>query len=309
MFEHTEDDFRSGLVGVIGPPNAGKSTLTNRLVGDKVSIVTDKPQTTRNRISGILNRGSDQIVFLDTPGIHQTTRTMNQYFVETAWRTLAGVDAVLLVLDCPRYLRRPDAFEPETGLIAQRLSSFGLPLIVAANKTDAVGDKKELLPLLEQLHAMWPGAELFPVSAREGQGTGDLLEAIRGSLPPGPPLYPEDQLSTLPMRFLATEIIREKLFGLLTQELPYSIAVASEYWKEEPERGLVHLGCVIYVERRSHKGIVIGKGGSKLKQVGREARLELEELLEIRIHLQLWVKVKPGWTEDRRFLANLEPEE
>ena len=308
MDTHAEGDFRSGLVAVIGPPNAGKSTLTNCFVGQKISIVTDKPQTTRNRISGILSRDRDQIVFLDTPGIHHSSRSMNQYFVETAWRTLAGVDVILLVLDAFRYVNRPGLFGAETEIIAERIRSFAKPLVLGLNKVDRVAEKKLLLPLFDRVHGQWPEAELLPVSALTGEGTAELLERLRSLLPAGPPLYPEDQLSTLPMRFFATEIIREKLFQVLRQELPYSVAVEAEYWNEEPERNLVLMGCVIYVERKNHKGIVIGKNGSRLRQVGSEARLELEGLLEQQVHLQLWVKVKPGWSEDRRFLANLEPE-
>lgn len=302
------DDFRSGVVAVIGPPNAGKSTLTNRFVGQKVSIVTEKPQTTRNRISGILSRPSDQIVFLDTPGIHYSTKTMNRYFVETAWRTLSGADAVILVLDGCRLGSRPGKLRSDTELLEKPLRELSMPLLVALNKTDCVEDKRVLLPLLDRVHGLWPDAEIFPVSAAQGEGTETLLEAVRIRLPAGPALYPEDQLSTLPLRFFAAEIVREKLFEVLKQELPYAVAVAPEYWQEDPERGMVHIGCVIYVERRSHKGMVIGKNGSVLRRVGTEARLELESLIEDSINLQLWVKVKQRWTEDRRFLDTLEPE-
>jgi len=305
---HIDCSTRCGIVVITGPPNSGKSTLLNCFLGEKLSIVTPKPQTTRNRISGIYQEDTTQILFLDTPGIHHTTKSLNAFLVETAWQALEGADHVLLLLDASRYVERPGRLKRDLEVIHERLTSAGIPLTVGLNKQDLVRRKRDLLPLLESLRAYFPDTEFFVLSAAQGEGTLELLDHLKQTVPCSPFLYPEDQLSTLPMRFLASEIIREKLFLNLEQEVPYSVAVQTEYWDEDPESGMVHIGAVIYVSTKSHKAMVIGAKGRMLKEVGRAARLELEAMLERQVYLQLWVKVKPRWTENRDFLQGLAPE-
>ena len=305
----TRHSFQSGICAIIGPPNSGKSTLLNTLLGQKVSIVTPKPQTTRNRISGILNRAEAQIVFLDTPGIHHTTQSLNRFIVNTAWQTLAEADCLLLVLDAALYTRKgAQKLRTDLAPFSTRVQRLGLPLLLALNKVDSLRDRTRLLPLMEQLAELFPDVDLYPISACTGDGTERLVQACLNALPEAMPLFPEDQLSTLPMRFFAQEIIREKLFLVLNQELPYSIAVEIENWQELPEKDLTVIQAVIYVAQSQHKQIVIGKHGARLKQVGREARLELNTMLDQRTHLELWVKVKPKWYENRSFLEQLLPE-
>lgn len=298
----------SGTVAIIGPSNAGKSTLLNAFLGQKLSIVTSKPQTTRNRISGILNQEDAQILFIDTPGIHQAKDSMNHYIVNMARQALWGTDIVILLLDGARYTKHPDRFDMDMSLFRQELLDSGGSLVVGLNKADLMNDKRDLLPLIEQCSALWPDAELFPVSAHKEINTESLKNFLVQTLPQGPPLFPEDQLSTLPMRFLASEIIREKLFQELRQELPYSIAVEIDHWEEVPERDLVIINGLIYVSRNNHKQIVIGHKGSLLKKIGQRAREELILFIGQRVHLQLWVKVRPQWNEDKRLLAQLIPD-
>lgn len=296
---------RCGIVAIAGPPNSGKSTLLNCFLGEKLSIVTPKPQTTRNRISGILNQEDAQIIFLDTPGIHYTTESLNAFLVETAWQALEGADQVLLLLDSSRYIHNIFRLKKDLAVIYERLLGSGLPITVALNKEDLIREKREILPLIEAMREYFPDLKFFPVSAVQGRGTMELLEHLKQGLPLSPPLYPEDQLSTLPMRFLASEIIREKLFLSLEQELPYSVAVQIEHWQEDREKDMLNIGAVIYVSRKNHKAMVIGAKGRKLKEVGQAARMELEDFLDQKVFLQLWVKVKPKWTQNRRFLLEL----
>ena len=299
------DGHKFGYVAIMGPPNAGKSTLMNTYLGDKVAIVTPKPQTTRNQISGILSEPSAQVIFVDTPGVHQLRGKMNRMLVQSAWQAMHGADLILVVLDGDAYVRHPEILERDLEPMLKAIAQEERPVAVALNKVDLFHDKSRMLPLLQQLHEIWPRAEVFPVSALTGDGLPPLLNFIKTGLPAAPAQFPEDQLSTVPLRFMVAEIIREKLFISLKQELPYYTAVAIEEWKEEPERKFTTIHAVIYVGRPNHKGIVIGKNGQHLKQIGIEARKEIETLLEQRVHLELWVKVREGWTEDPGFLQVL----
>lgn len=295
-------------MAIIGPPNAGKSTLLNSILGQKLAIVSPKPQTTRNRISGILTMNQTQIVFLDTPGVHQSKQPMNRYLVQSAWQALSGADQVLIVLDALLYIRNQRKLKADLMHLqsSELLSTMQMALVL--NKVDLVQDKQSLLPLMQSLHQAWPEAKIFPVSADQGQGVSKLLEHVLQCLPFGPVLYPEAQLSTLPMRFLASEIIREKLFLSLEQELPYSLAVQIESWQEDQKAGLTWVQGLIFVSRASHKPMIIGKNGAMLKKVGQAARLELETILGQRVHLELWVKVKPKWNRSQRYLQELIPQ-
>jgi GTP-binding protein Era len=294
-----------GFAALAGPPNAGKSTLMNRLVGQKVAIVSPKPQTTRNRITGILTREDCQVVFLDTPGVHRRPGRMNRFLLESAQAALSSADVVTVLVDGQAWARNPDAARSELAPLAKSVSRLAQPLLVGVNKADLLKEKARLLPVLQDLSTLWPQAEIIPLSALTGEGADTLLERIVSHLPAGEPMFPEDQVSTVPLRFMAAEIVREKLFLSLSQELPYSTAVEIEAWEEEPDKGLTRVAAVIHTGRDSHKAMIIGKGGAMLKKVGTMARLELEELLESRVDLKLWVKVRPNWTEDPGFMRSI----
>ena len=291
-----------GTIALIGPPNAGKSTLMNQYLGQKVAIVSPKPQTTRNRISGILTTDESQIVFLDTPGIHRLRGKMNRFLLESAWNALASADGVVVLLDAALYCAKPQLLEKEITPLVKPVSEAGRPVLVAVNKIDRVKEKDQLLPFMARLAELWPEAEFIPVSALQGKGTEELMERILAFLPEGPPMFPEDQISTAPLRFMASEIIREKLFYSLRQELPYSTAVEIEQWDEESRPGMIIINAVIYTSRKSHKGMIIGKQGENLKKIGTLARQDISELTGEKVHLELWVKVREGWTEDPGFL-------
>ncbi|GAB6037940.1 GTPase Era [Fundidesulfovibrio butyratiphilus] len=296
-----------GYVALIGPPNAGKSTLLNALLGQKLAIVTPKPQTTRNQLTGILTRPDAQIVFLDTPGVHVPRGSrLNSRLVESAWRALAQAQLAVVVLDAAKYSRKPEIFEADLKILARPIERSGLPVLVLLNKMDALPGRQALLPLMARLGEVWPGAPVVPVSALKQQGLESLVGEILAFLPEGAPQFDEDQLSTAPLRFLAAEIIREKLFLALSQELPYNTAVGIEQWRETSAGARV--SAVIYVSQNRHKGMVIGKGGALLKQVGTQARQEIMELIGQPAHLDLWVKVREGWTEDVRFMNELDDE-
>ncbi len=296
---------RCGWVALMGPPNAGKSTLLNSMLGQKVAIVTPRPQTTRNQITGIFTDKDAQIIFMDTPGIHQLRGKMNRILLQAAWQAMDGADALVILLDADVYARKPELMEKDIKPLVSPIKAEKRPVIVALNKVDLLGDKSLLLPLVQSLVAMWPGVEVFPVSALTRQGLPQLLARLKETLPEAPAQFPEDQLSTLSLRFMAAEIVREKLFLSLRQELPYFTAVDIENWQEEPERELTLINAVIYVGRDTHKGMVIGKGGQNLKKVGQDARKEIAALTGGKVHLELWVKVKENWPEDLNFLHAL----
>ncbi|MBC17367.1 GTPase Era [Pseudodesulfovibrio profundus] len=291
-----------GTVALIGPPNAGKSTLMNQYIGQKVAIVSPRPQTTRNRISGIYTDDESQIVFLDTPGIHQLRGKMNRFLLESAWNALASADAVVVLIDAALYAAKPHLLDKEIKPLVKPVKETGRPVLVAVNKVDRVKDKPTMLPVMAKLGELWPEAEFIPISALRGQGTDELKAKILDIIPEGPPMFPEDQISTAPVRFMASEIIREKLFYSLRQELPYTTAVEIEVWDEESRPDMILVNAVIYTAQKNHKGMIIGKQGANLKKVGSEARKEISELLDSKVHLELWVKVRSGWTEDPGFL-------
>lgn len=291
----------------MGPPNAGKSTLTNALVGQKVAIVTAKPQTTRNRIVGILTQKDAQVIFMDTPGVHalrgQTRGQLSKIMVQSAWQSFAIANCIVLVIDGDLYLRKPDFMERDLAPLIQPLAEEERPVVVVVNKVDLFHDKSRMLPLLESVAQMFPKAEIFPASALRRNGVEQLLELIRSHLPEGEAQFPEDQLSTAPMKFMAAEIIREKLFEKLYQEVPYSVAVDVEVWDEEDDRVLIH--AAIYVAKPSHKAMVIGRAGEGIKAIGTAARKEIRDLVDKKVHLELWVKVREDWVDDPQFLHSL----
>ena len=298
---------RCGWVALMGPPNAGKSTLTNALVGQKVAIVTAKPQTTRNRIVGILTQKDAQVMVMDTPGVPalrgQTRGQLGKIMVQSAWQSFAVANCIVLVIDGDLYLRKPDFMERDLAPLIQPLAEEERPVVVVVNKVDLFHDKSRMLPLLESVAQMFPKAEIFPASALRRNGVEQLLELIRSHLPEGEAQFPEDQLSTAPMKFMAAEIIREKLFEKLYQEVPYSVAVDVEVWDEEDDRVLIH--AAIYVAKPSHKAMVIGRAGEGIKAIGTAARKEIRDLVDKKVHLELWVKVREDWVDDPQFLHSL----
>lgn len=299
-----KQEHRCGWVAIMGPPNAGKSTLLNALLGQKVSIVTPRAQTTRNQIVGILTEPGLQAIFMDTPGLTKARGHLPKMMLRSVWQSMATADALLLILDADLYLRKPEYLERDTEALTPALVEETRPLIVVVNKIDCFADKSRMLPLLERLHGMWPQAEIFPASALRRDGLAELLSLIRSFLPVKEAEFPEEQLSTAPMRFMVSEIIREKLFLHLRQEVPYSAAVDIEHW-EEPDEGQMLIQAVIYVARPSHKAMVIGRAGTGIKEIGSTARTEIQELLARKVHLDLWVKVRERWTEDAQFLRYL----
>ncbi|HSH84676.1 MAG TPA: GTPase Era [Guyparkeria sp.] len=291
------ESIRFGQVAVVGRPNVGKSTLINRLVGQKVSITTPKPQTTRHRITGIITEPRGQIVLIDTPGIHQGGRNaLSRQLNRTARSALEHVDLILFMVQAGQ-------FGAEDEAVLRLLEHIDTPVVLVINKVDLVNDKTELLPFLAQMGEKGDFAAIYPMSARRRRGLDSLLDLVFSYLPEGPPGYAEDQVTTAPLRFMAAEIIREKLTRSLHDELPYQTTVMIERF-EETDR-LVTIGAVIYVARPGQKGIVIGSRGAQLKIIGQQAREALEHLLEKRVMLDLWVKVADDWADDERSIAAL----
>ena len=289
---------RAGTVAIVGRPNVGKSTLLNALVGTKVAIVTPKPQTTRTRVVGIRSTPAGQVVFVDTPGIHAARSTLNRRMVETARRTLEDVEAVLWVLDAGAGITAGDRE------LAHELAATGLPVVVVLNKMDRL-PRAQLLPLMAELATLLPGRELVPASARREENVATVLDVVIGLLPEGPPLHPEDEFTTEPARALAQELVREQIFLSTRDEVPYGSATLVERYEERPEQGLTVIGATILVTRPSHKAIVIGTGGERLREIGTLARQGLERLLGTRVFLELFVRVEPGWSDNPRRLAEL----
>ena len=285
----TDLQYRCGWVALMGPPNAGKSTLLNSILGQKVTIVTPKPQTTRNQIVGIHTDADSQIIFMDTPGLTQVRGRLSKTMIQAVWQSLGQADIIMPVLDAHLYIRHPEFLDRDLAPVAQALASDERPMIVVVNKVDLFSDKSRMLPLLTRLHEMWPKAEIFPVSALRRDGLVDLVALINKKLPKGVAQFPEDQISTAPMRFMTAEIIREKLFLHLRQEVPYSVAVDVENWEEDEERGQTVIHATIYVARPMHKAMVIGRAGQSIKAIGTEARKDIQTLVGGMVHLELWV--------------------
>lgn len=283
---------RSGIVAIMGRPNVGKSTLLNRLVGEKISIVSPVPQTTRNRIRGILNGEEGQIVFLDTPGIHKPHHRMNRRMVDEAMEACSGVDLIYLLAEA-------SGLGPGDRFVMRSFSPEGPPVFLVLNKADRVR-KPDLLPILEAAAAEHPFAELIPVSARSGLNVDRLLEATWRRLPQGPPLFPRELMTDQTERFLVGEIVREKVCLLTRQEVPHETAVVVDLWDESPRR--LRIEASILVEKENQKGILIGRGGGLLKRLGTEAREDMERLLGRKVVLKLWVKVSRGWRESPEIL-------
>jgi len=293
-----KEGFKSGFVAIIGRPNAGKSTLLNTLLGEKVAIISNKPQTTRNRILGIKNQPAGQIIFLDTPGIHQARSKLNQAMVKVALATYNEVDVICFLIEADR----PD--QEENDYILETLNQVKNPVLLVINKIDLV-PKGDLLPIIDNYSRLRPFEQIIPLSALLGDGVDVLLAELIQILPEGPKLFPEDMITDLPERFLAAELIREKVFLLTREEIPYSTAVVVEEFKEKAEKNLIVIKAAIQVERESQKGILIGGKGRMLKEIGRLARKEIEALLGAKVFLELWVKVEKNWREDPRALRRL----
>ncbi len=292
---------KTAVVSVVGRPNVGKSTLTNKLVGQKVAIVSSKPQTTRTRITGILNRDGTQYVFLDTPGLHRPRSRLGDYMCKVVTDTVSEVDAAVLVVE-PIANIGP----AEESLIAQ-LKQHRMPAILAINKIDTL-KKEELLAVIAVYAQAHDFEAVVPISARTGEGLDELLTEIGRYAIEGPQLFPEDMVSDQPERQLAAEIVREKMLRLLDREVPHGVAVGVERWNER-EDGLIEINAVIYCEQASHKGIIIRKQGAMLKEIGRQARVDIERMLDAKVFLELWVKVKEGWRNNQYQMRNFGYEE
>ncbi|MBI5792981.1 MAG: GTPase Era [Rhodocyclales bacterium] len=288
--------FRTGYLAVIGRPNVGKSTLTNRLVGAKISITSKKAQTTRHRIHGILTTDEAQFIFVDTPGFQMAHKNaLNRLMNRSVTSTFADVDVILLVVEAGNW------GNGEAEIL--RMLPAGTPVLLVINKIDRLADKKELLPFIAKVSALHDFAELVPLSAEKGIGTDDLLATVARYLPEGPPVFDADDITDRSERFMASEILREKLFRNLGEELPYGIAVEIEKFEQEGDLRRIH--AAVIVDRSGHRAIVIGKGGERLKRISTDARKEMETLFGGKVWLETWVKVKGGWADDERALKSL----
>jgi GTP-binding protein Era len=289
------DNFRSGYVAIVGAPNVGKSTLLNRMLGEKISITSKKPQTTRNRILGVMHRPGAQLVFLDTPGIFQAKDTLNLRIVDTAISAIGDADMILFVLD----VANPDPTSEH--FLVQRLQKHDSPVILALNKIDLI-EKPMLLKTIEKWSTEYYFDVIVPISATKGTQIEQLIAAMQSFLPLGPPYFPEDAVTDLTERFIAAEMIRESVFRLTGEEIPYATAVTVDSFREEKKGTLVKIEATIHIERASQKGIIIGKEGSKLKRIGTESRQKIEQMLEKKVFLKLFVRVQKNWRKDTRAL-------
>ncbi|OAB43126.1 GTPase Era [Paenibacillus antarcticus] len=289
--------FKSGFVGIVGRPNVGKSTLMNQVIGQKIAIMSDKPQTTRNKIHGVYTTDHNQIVFLDTPGIHKRQSKLGDFMNQTALNTLGEVEAVLFLVDAAEGMGGGDRY------IVEQLTNVRTPIILVLNKIDRI-EPQALLPLIESYRKLYDFAEIIPVSAKNGNNVNTLLKELEKYLPEGPQYYPADQITDHPEQFVCAELVREKILHLTREEIPHSIAVMIEDMKVQ-DNGVVHISAVIFVERSSQKGIIIGKQGAMLKEIGQLARHDIQNLLGSKIFLEIWVKVKKDWRNQDRVLRDL----
>jgi GTP-binding protein Era len=287
--------FKSGFIGIIGRPNVGKSTLLNTIIGEKIAIATHKPQTTRNRIMGIKNLNNGQLIFLDTPGIHRASTPLNQYMVSTAMDTFRSADILLLIVEAEAGVHHDDQ------MIIHSLDNVRLPVILAINKIDLV-QKKAVLPVIDHFQRLFSFVDIIPLSALNGNGVPILIEQIRKLLPEGPRYFPEDMMTDRTERFIAAEIIREKITILTHQEIPYATAVVVDSFKEDEGKNLIRIQATINAAKDSQKGILIGKKASMLKEIGRRARLDMEKFFAARVYLELFVRVRKDWNHDPKML-------
>ncbi|OEU52433.1 MAG: GTPase Era [Desulfobacterales bacterium C00003060] len=287
----TPSPSKSGFVAIIGAPNVGKSTLLNQLLGQKIAITSQKPQTTRHRILGVAHLPGAQLVFLDTPGIHQAKGPLNRRIVEVALKVLGDVDIVVFITN---------AASPENSsdeIVLESLKKGNLPVILAINKVDLV-KKAELLSLIGRWHEAYPFKAIVPISALQRIQIDELVAEMVAVLPEGPQYYPEDSVTDMSERFIAAEMIREKVFRLTSQEIPYGVAVTVESFKKRPEKSLIDIQATIHVEREAQKPIIIGKAGSMLRRIGKQARMDIERMVGCKVFLKLWVRVQKNWTHD-----------
>ncbi len=289
---------KSGMITICGRPNVGKSTLTNCLVGEKIAIVTNKPQTTRNRICAVLNRKGTQFVFLDTPGLIQAKTKLGDYMVKVVENSVADVDAVMLLVE-----PIPNVGGPERALI-ERIQRLGAPSILVINKIDTLAHKEELLAVIAAYQAVYSFDAVIPISAKKGDGVEELLDTLDGYLQPGPQLFPADMVTDQPERQVMAEILREKLLLCLEHEIPHGTAVEITRFSERIDSGIIDVDATIYCEKNSHKGIIIGKQGAMLKKISSLARTDMERFMGTKVYLQTWVKVKENWRDNPNLIRN-----
>ncbi|MEY8321277.1 GTPase Era [Lachnospiraceae bacterium 46-61] len=289
--------FQSGFVSLVGRPNVGKSTLMNHFIGEKIAIISNKPQTTRNKITSILTRQNFQCIFIDTPGIHKPKHKLGEYMVKSAENALNEIDIILMLIEPTEKVLEKDKY------VIEYLKNVKTPVILVINKIDTI-EKQKLLQIIDNYRSLYDFAEVVPISAIKGQNTEELLKVIQKYLPEGPQYFPEDMVTDQPERQIVSEIIREKTLHLLQDEIPHGIAVEIMSMKKRADKDLVDIQATIYCEKESHKGIVIGKQGSMLKKIGSRSRTDVERLLGSPIYLQLWVKVKKDWRDSDFLLKN-----
>ena len=292
-----KENFKSGFVAIIGRPNVGKSTLMNHLIGQKIAITSKKPQTTRNKIQTVYTSEDGQIIFLDTPGIHKAKNKLGEYMVNVAEQTLKDVDVILWLVEPTTYIGAGEKH------IAEQLQKTSLPVILVINKVDTV-KKEDILQVIDNYRKLYDFAEIIPASALRGQNTKDIVNSLFKYMPYGPMFYDEDTVTDQPQRQIVAEIIREKALHALDEEIPHGIAVTIEKMRERKGQHIVDIEATIICERDSHKGIIIGKQGSMLKKIGSNARFEIEKMLEERVNLKIWVKVKKDWRDSDTLMKN-----
>ena len=292
-----KENFKSGFVAIIGRPNVGKSTLMNHLIGQKIAITSKKPQTTRNKIQTVYTCEDGQIIFLDTPGIHKAKNKLGEYMVNVAEQTLKDVDVILWLVEPTTYIGAGEKH------IAEQLQKTILPVILVINKVDTV-KKEDILQVIDNYRKLYDFAEIIPASALRGQNTKDIVNSLFKYMPYGPMFYDEDTVTDQPQRQIVAEIIREKALHALDEEIPHGIAVTIEKMRERKGQHIVDIEATIICERDSHKGIIIGKQGSMLKKIGSNARFEIEKMLEERVNLKIWVKVKKDWRDSDTLMKN-----